>query len=304
MAKLLYSFLPGSGSSSWKGHVTFASVAHQAGVGDFWLGGGKEPAIARLIETTLERRRDRFESLVLGIVREGLKYRQKQNDPIKAGEIVSLNEVIQKIGFKFPSLWASDFLDSLASSATSTTAPVAEKQEAEEKRRRNQESARQRELDQLRAEFYALATAKDRQKAGFAFEGVLTRLFALFGLKPRLSYRVQGEQIDGSIELDSEIYLVEAKWEAAPMSEGPMLIFRGKVEGKSSFTRGIFIAANGFSPDALAAITRGKQPNFFLIDGYDLSLVIEGRVELDVILRHKHRVLAEEGTVLARHTLS
>jgi hypothetical protein len=32
----------------------------------------------RLLETTLERRRDRFEPLILAIVREGLKYRQRR----------------------------------------------------------------------------------------------------------------------------------------------------------------------------------------------------------------------------------
>src|SRR5580704_15967782 len=119
MAKLLYSFLPGSGSSSWKSHVTFASVASQAGVGALWAGGSKEPAIARMLESTLDRRRDRFEALILGIVREGLKYRQKQGDPIKKIEIITLNGLIQEIGFKFPGLWDARFLNSLNGDATS-----------------------------------------------------------------------------------------------------------------------------------------------------------------------------------------
>jgi len=31
MAKLLYSFLPGSGASAWKGHVSFRTVAEKIG---------------------------------------------------------------------------------------------------------------------------------------------------------------------------------------------------------------------------------------------------------------------------------
>jgi hypothetical protein len=300
MAKLLYSFLPGSGASSWKGHVSFATVAAHAGVGDFWTGGSKESAIARLLESTLERRRDRFEPLILNIVREGLKYRQKQGEPIKQAEIVTLNGLIQEIGFKFSSLWDSRFLDSLDGNTGSRAARVVEQEQAAANLRAAQLSKNQQELAELRGEFYILARATDRQKAGYAFERILTRLFALFRLNPRLSYRVQGEQIDGSFEMDSEIYLVEAKWEAVPMIEAPLLVFRGKVEGKSSFTRGVFIAANGFTPDGIQAITRGKQPNFFLVDGYDLTLVLEGHVALDVLLRHKLRLLAEEGAVLAR----
>jgi len=56
MGKLLYDFLPGSGSSQWKGHVTFATVAQQLGAGGFWRGGSKGPAFAAFLENTLSRR--------------------------------------------------------------------------------------------------------------------------------------------------------------------------------------------------------------------------------------------------------
>ena len=75
------------------------------------------------------------------------------------------------------------------------------------------------------------------------------------------------------------------------------MVFRGKVEGKSSITRGLYIALNGYSSQAIDAITRGKQPNFFLMDGYDLSVVLEGGVRFDDLLRAKIRRFAEEGKV-------
>ena len=129
------------------------------------------------------------------------------------------------------------------------------------------------------------------------FEKILNGLFELYELAPRKAFRVTGEQIDGSFELDSEIYLVEAKWEAFTLSESPLLVFRGKVEGKSSITRGLYIALNGYSSQAIDAITRGKQPNFFLMDGYDLSVGLEGGVRFDDLLREKIRRFAEEGKV-------
>ena len=303
MAKVLYTFLPGSGSAGWKGHVTFATVAQSVGVANFWTGGSKEPAIARLIESTLEHRRDCFEPLILNIVKEGLKHRQKNGDPIKERDILTLNGLIKEVGFKFPFLWDEEFLNSLKTDGATRATQIVEHEKAAASLRASEKSKRQQALEEIKASFYGLARATDRNKAGLQFEKLLTRLFDHFNLKPRTSYCPTGEQIDGSFELDSEVYLLEAKWEAAALSEQPLLVFRGQTEGKSSFTRGVFIAANGVTPGALEAITKGKQPNFFLVDGYDLMLVMEGHVALDFLLREKQRRLAEEGSILPRVNL-
>jgi hypothetical protein len=52
----------------------------------------------------------------------------------------------------------------------------------------------------------------------------------------------------------------------------------------------------------LASITRGKQPNFVLADGSDLSPVFEQAVRFDDLLRQKVRNLAETGEMLTRVT--
>jgi hypothetical protein len=97
-----------------------------------------------------------------------------------------------------------------------------------------------------------------------------------------------------------EIYLVEAKRGFAPMSEAPLLVFWGKVQGKLSFTRGVFVAAYGFTSDAIQVITRKKQANLFLNDGYDLTRILEGGIGFDAVLRHKLRLLVEQRGVLVR----
>ena len=55
IADLLYDFLPGSGNSK----TAFPLAAAHAGVGEFWTGGSKRPAIVELLKLTLERRRNR-----------------------------------------------------------------------------------------------------------------------------------------------------------------------------------------------------------------------------------------------------
>ena len=156
---------------------------------------------------------------------------------------------------------------------------------------------RAQRLAGLRERFEALATLKDRQKAGRDLEGVLKEVFALSGLHSREPFRVAGEQIDGSFELDHETYLLEAKWEASRLSQQPLLVFREKIAAKSHFTRGVLLAMNGITDEARDAIVRGKAPNFFLMDGDDLREVLAGRVPLGGLLRAKARHLAETGDI-------
>ena len=296
MAQVLYGFLPGSGSPRWKGHVSFSTVARDVGLQDYWQGGSKEPAIAMLLERTLEHRPQRFEPLILAIVRHGITYRQKQGRPIQREEIETLNGLLLDVGFKFPDLWAPEFLDSLSgdpmaraqaigrSAVAAADVPAAE-------------AVRTAALSELGTRFYELAADPDRQSAGLALQDLLNDLFRLFDLEPRRAFRVTGEEIDGAFLLDHETYLLEAKWVKELIPESDLLVFRGKVEGKSAFTRGIFISLSGFSTPAIDAITRGKQPNFFLVDGYDLTTVLEGEMELLALLRLKLRKLTEEGRV-------
>lgn len=59
----------------------------------------------------------------------------------------------------------------------------------------------------------------------------------------------------------------------------------------------MFVSINGFTKDAGIAITRGKEACFFMIDGYDLLMVLEDNIDLNNFLRLRQRLLAEEGTV-------
>jgi hypothetical protein len=301
LAGVLYDFLPGSGRAIWKGHVNFGTVATKIGLANFWQGGSKRPAIHALLAQTLEHKRSLFQPLVLEIVRSGIGYREKQGNPITAAEIDALNGHIYEIGFKFPELWDKTFRDSFRHT-TSERAQRRVKQAEGEEQKTSVRVRRAEELRQLKEAFAALTIEGDRQKAGLALEVLLNRLFTIYGLDPRRPFRVIGEQIDGSFDLDAQIYLVEAKWEKDPLPEAPMLVFRGKIEGKSTFTRGLFIALNGVSDEARHAITQGKSPSFFVMNGYDLFMILSETISLTDFLRKRVRLLAEEGRVCALFT--
>jgi hypothetical protein len=168
---------------------------------------------------------------------------------------------------------------------------------SEQKKEHSQQQQRSQTLRQLKEDFLNLAAESDRNKAGLALEKLLNKLFELFDLRPRQPFRVIGEQIDGSFELDGQVYLIESKWEKDALPEADLLVFRGKIEGKSTFTRGVFIALNDITTPARDAITRGKAPSFFVINGHDLVMVLSEAISLTEFLRRRVRLLAEEGRV-------
>ena len=253
--------------------------------------------IEAVLSKTLEHERAHFERLILEIVRAGITYRSKQGNPITPHDIDVLNGHILEIGFKFPDLWDSDFQTSLRMDSTARAKERVENAIEKEKTRVSGLSARVTHLERLSAAFLELHSISP-QSAGLGFEKLLNELFDLEGLAPRGSFRVVGEQIDGSATLDHESYLIEAKWERDPLPEAPLLTFRGKIEGKSAFTRGIFIALNGISEPARHSITTGKQSTFFVVNGHDLMMVLKGNITLPEFLRQRQRLLAEESQVV------
>lgn len=298
LAGVLYDFLPGSGNPSWTGHVSFKTVAEGVGVGSFWQPGSKLPMITTLLTRTLESRRDCFEALLLEIIRSGMVYREKQRNPIEPREIDLINGHLLEVGFKFPDLWDPGLKASLGETGLHRAQEQVARKIQEEKTQISRIETKHTELGALRDHFFKLHGIADRQAAGRQLETILNGLFDIYGLRPRRPFRVVGEEIDGSFDLDSETYLLEAKWEADKLPEAPLLVFRGKIEGKSTFTRGVFVALNGITDQARDAITRGKQPSFFVLDGHDLSMVLSGQADLVEFLKLRRRILAEEGRVV------
>lgn len=297
IAELLYTFLPGSGKPYWKGHVSFKTIAIKVGVETYWQPGSKRPMIEGLLGNTLEYRRDKFETLITEIVRSGISYRQNSKKPIIRDEIEKLNGLLLDVGFKFPILWDLDFLDSLRVGSERAEEHL-EKMRLKEKLKADKQSKQSMELIKLKDEFFSLNAMINRQKAGYALQGVLNKLFTLYGLAPKDSFRVVGEEIDGSFELDHEIYLLEAKWIKEPVQIKDLYVFREKIIGKSAYTRGIMVAINGVSNEAIEAISKGKALQFFVINGHDITMILSGFADLADFLRRRQRLLADKGQVV------
>ena len=135
-------------------------------------------------------------------------------------------------------------------------------------------------------------SSMEPQARGYAFEKFLRRLFDVYRLSARASFRLVGEQIDGSFVLADQIYLLEAKW-TAPVGATTLRAFNAKVEDKAKWSRGLFVSQGGFTPQGLAAFGRGH--SVICMDGLDLHETLTRRLDFVSVLAMKARHVAETG---------
>ena len=136
------------------------------------------------------------------------------------------------------------------------------------------------------------------QARGYAYERFLKRLFDANGLKGRASFRLVGEQIDGSFELTGETYLLEAKWQGDQVGVADLRSFNAKVEDKAAWSRGLFISECGFTEDGLIAFGRGKR--VICMDGLDIYDMLDRSLSFAEVMGRKVRRAAESGAPFVR----
>lgn len=152
-------------------------------------------------------------------------------------------------------------------------------------------------IAKIKADLLQVASLKPHAR-GYAFEGFLKSLFDAFGLTAHDPFRLRGEQIDGSFQLASEIYLLEAKWHGPPIGVAELHTFHGKIEQKASWTRGLFVSESGFTEEGLVAFGRGKR--VICMDGLDLYEMLNREIPLTQVLERKIRRAAETGAPFIR----
>ncbi len=136
------------------------------------------------------------------------------------------------------------------------------------------------------------------QSRGYAFEKFMADMFNVYGLSARASFRLTGEQIDGSFALGDDIYLLEAKWTNALVDAAALRSFNAKVEDKAKWSRGLFLSYSGFSPEGLLAFGRGK--SVICMDGRDLHDILSRQLDFAKVLAMKVRRAAETGQPFVR----
>lgn len=138
-----------------------------------------------------------------------------------------------------------------------------------------------------------LASSNEPQQRGLDFQTWLRDLFALHDLEPRGSFASTGEQIDGSIRVDGQTLLVEARWTKELVAPDGVRDFVGKFERKLDNTLGLMISVEGFTEAASSKATSGGRLLAIFMDGRDIILVLDGLADFRHLLARKLRHAAE-----------
>jgi restriction system protein len=164
---------------------------------------------------------------------------------------------------------------------------------AEQQNKARAEGERRTALSSARSELGALFAEPDPLKRGKALEKVLNRLFAISRIAVREAFvlKVDGqgivEQIDGVIELDGELYLVEMKWRADALGPGDIAQHMVRVFNRGH-ARGIFISASDYTPAAMTSCKESLTKAVFVLCGLEeLVLLLEQEEDLRGFLKQK-----------------
>lgn len=158
----------------------------------------------------------------------------------------------------------------------------------------------QSQLNSLNKEYCQLVVSSNLQERGYRLESMLKRLFELFDLDPKASFKIKGEQIDGAFTFDGIDYLFEAKWQNELVRADALDSLSSKVQRKLDNTLGLFLSINGFSPEGVAAHSSGRRV-LLLMDGADIMAVLDGRIGLPELLKRKRRHAAQTGEIFIKY---
>ena len=161
----------------------------------------------------------------------------------------------------------------------------------------NAAAAKKADLSALASVFAKLyGNQQTPQARGYLFERFLREMFDRQSITMGDPFRIKGEQIDGTFKFEGENYIVEAKWQDALTSTGDLYKFAHKVDGKMH-GRGLFVSVNGYSHEGIESIVVGKQIQTILMDGEDISHLLEARISLEDLLDYKIRAAQTRGEV-------
>jgi restriction system protein len=146
----------------------------------------------------------------------------------------------------------------------------------------------------IKDSLYKLFSETDAHKRGKRLERALNRLFSFAGFLVRDAFTITGdqgqgiiEQIDGAVELDGMLYLVEMKWWDKPIGRQEISPHLVSVYGRGD-VGGIFISYSGFSPAAIEEAKSGLAQRVFVLTELQESIkVMDGEADLMEFFREK-----------------
>ena len=159
-----------------------------------------------------------------------------------------------------------------------------------------EEAQRHRErYAKLKKDFAALFTLSNPQQRGKRSEDMFNELFALGNILVRQAFTLAGEvgegiieQIDGLVDIDRRLFLVEMKWWKTPVGRPEASEHLVRLYGRPE-AHGIFISAAGYTDAAVVVCKEALQQRRLVVlcDLQEIALLIEQEADIREFLRKK-----------------
>lgn len=149
----------------------------------------------------------------------------------------------------------------------------------------------------IKDSLYRLFSESNPWKRGRQLEAALNNLFAFAGFLVREAFTIKGdegqgivEQIDGAVEFDGVLYIVEMKWWDKPIGRQEIAPHLVSVYSRGD-VGGIFISYLGFSTAAIEDARTGlTQKVFVLTELQEIVQVVDREGDLQAFFKEKiHR---------------
>jgi hypothetical protein len=156
---------------------------------------------------------------------------------------------------------------------------------------------RRRNIERVSARLSTLFNMDNEpQKRGRLLEGVLNDLFRVYTIHVREDFRrkdpdtsIVVEQIDGVVELDGTLHLVEMKWLSSPVGMAEFAPHLVRLFGRAN-ANGIFVSTNGYTDAVIKECTNAlNQKTMILCSLREIVLMLRQQDDLISLLRRKSR---------------
>jgi hypothetical protein len=149
------------------------------------------------------------------------------------------------------------------------------------------------ELARIHQGLVRLIAASSPQARGKALEPLLNALFRAYGilLRDDFTVRVEGvgvvEQVDGAVEFDGHVYLVEMKWHAEALGKEHIDSHMMRLVTRPE-ARGIVVSASGYAATTIEWAGQALHQKLLVLVTLEEILVwLDQRADLRAMLAHK-----------------
>lgn len=160
---------------------------------------------------------------------------------------------------------------------------------------------KKKEIDTAKKELYSLFNMNIPQERGKALEKVLNNLFNVFGILVKESFILVdeegkgiSEQVDGVVEIDGEIYLVEMKWTKDPIDRDSVSTHLVRTYHRGC-SRAIYISASEYTVPAIQICKEALQKTVIILCTLEeIVMILEREGNLLDLLKRKISIAITE----------